>query len=52
MLLSFYKQLTVEGMYVLAVLEKDETRKKVLMDKFTKEILDHAKHLQPGYTVV
>lgn len=42
-------QLMVEGLYVLSVLEEEDTRKNALLEKFTKVAVDNSDHLQPGY---
>ena len=39
----------VEGLYVLSVLEEEDTRKNALLEKFTKVAVDDSDHLQPGY---
>ena len=41
-------QLIVEGLYVLSILEEEDARRKALLEKFTKVVVDNSDHLQPG----
>lgn len=42
-------QLMVEGIYILALLDTDTSRRSDVMKKFTEVAIDHSDHLQPGY---
>lgn len=42
----------VEGIYILALLDTDTSRRSDLMKKFTEVAIDHSDHLQPGYVLL
>lgn len=44
-----YTQLMVEGMYILALLDTDTSRRNDVLKKFNEVAIDHSDHLQPGY---
>lgn len=45
-------QLMVEGIYILALLDTDTSRRSDVMKKFTEVAIDHSDHLQPGYVLL
>ena len=45
---NLFFKLTVEGMHVLALLDKDKDRREKLMERFSNVVVKNADHLQPG----